>query len=239
MSFLGNLLAAVPSAIFFSWLFLLVFNNLIADKSLSLYLFDELHPIQSPSFIYAALAGMALFVAGLASGYYDNRIRYGEIPRRLAENNFLRKLMGSSRLDKFSTYIGMNLGNISGYIVLGILFGSISTVGYIFGIPLEFRHITFSAANVGMALYGLNFNISLQMLIPVVISLMVIGFLNFFVSFTLALIVAIKSRSITFRQSRNLFKILWYIIKKYPLDLFMVPAQQRPEELEVKKKNKV
>jgi len=65
-----------------------------------------------------------------------------------------------------------------------------------------------------------------------------IGFLNFFVSFVLALVVAIKSRAITFRQSRKLFNILSGIIRKYPLDLFIPPGRERPEEAEVRKNNK-
>ncbi|MDZ7743435.1 MAG: hypothetical protein U5Q03_17280 [Bacteroidota bacterium] len=237
ISFLGNLLAALPSAILFSWIFLFVFGEKLVGENMGLQIFRDLDPIHSGSLIFAALAGVALFIAGLASGYYDNRVRYGEIPRRIAHSNNLRKLLGQERLDKFSTYLGMNLGNISGYLVLGILFGSINSIGYIFGIPLEFRHITFSAANVGMALFGFDFVLGFNALLPIIISLMGIGFLNFFVSFVLALIVAIKSRAITFRQSRKLLNILLGIIRKYPLDLFIAPGSERPEEAEVRKNN--
>ncbi len=238
ISFIGNLLAALPSAILFSWIFLIVFGEKLVGDFLAKQIFADLNPVHSGSLIFAALAGFALFIAGLASGYYDNRVRYGEIPRRIARSRYLRIILGQERLDKLSTYLGMNLGNISGYLVLGLLFGSINSIGYIFGIPLEFRHITFSAANVGMALFGFDFAVSFNMLLPVIISLMGIGFLNFFVSFVLALVVAIKSRAITFRQSRKLFNILSGIIRKYPLDLFIAPGSERPEEAEVRKNNK-
>ncbi|MCF8350541.1 MAG: site-specific recombinase [Bacteroidales bacterium] len=236
ISFVGNLLAALPFAILFSWLFSLVFSEKLAGLYKSTQMLDDLHPLTSGSFIYAAIAGIALFLAGLASGYYDNRVRYGEIPRRIAENRRLKKLLGQERVDKLSTYLGMNLGNISGYIALGVMFGSLSTIGEIFGIPLEFRHITFSAANLGISLYDLNFDLAFRVIYPLIITLMGIGFINFIVSFTLALTVAIKSRGITFRQSGKLFGLLVNIFKKYPMDYFFAPPGERPEEKALKKK---
>lgn len=237
ISFVGNLLAALPVAILIAWVYMYAFGYYVTDMVKSHKILHELHPLESGSIIYAAIAGIALFLAGLASGYYDNKVRYGDVPERLRANKNLQKIFGKHYLKKISDYVALNFGNLAGYVVLGILFGSLSTVGYIFGIPLEFRHITFSSANFGIALTGLEFKIGFDSLLPVIISILLIGLINFIVSFSLAITVAIKARNVSFKLTGKLFGMLGRYFLKYPLDYFIAPNKERKEETEVKKKS--
>lgn len=66
-------------------------------------------PAMTAATIAAAIAGVCLFLAGLISGYYDNKCAYTRIPARLKQFRWLRKLLGEHRLDRFVAYIGLIL----------------------------------------------------------------------------------------------------------------------------------
>ena len=78
-------------------------------------------------------------------------------------------------------------------------------IGIIVGLDLDIRHITFAAGNLALGLFGLNFQLSLEVILMSVFGIGLIGFVNFIVSFTFSLSVALRSRAIPFNA-------LWSII---------------------------
>ncbi len=46
-------------------------------------LLHDLHPLRGLALLYAAIAGVYLFLSGLISGYYDNLSLYHRVPVRL------------------------------------------------------------------------------------------------------------------------------------------------------------
>jgi site-specific recombinase len=62
------------------------------------------------------------------------------------------------------------------------------------------------------------------MILQVLLSLSVIGFLNFLVSFGLALGLAIRSRNINFKQTGQLVILLIKHFLKRPTDYFFPPG---------------
>ena len=117
------------------------------------------------------------------------------------------------------------IGNIS----LGFMLGMSSIVSKILGIPFDIRHITISAGNVSVALYGLGIsNIPFTYLIILFLGVLDIGFLNFLVSFSLAFIVAVKSRGVQLRDYPEFLGILGRYFLKKPLD-FIRPRTQLSE----------
>jgi site-specific recombinase len=110
-------------------------------------------------------------------------------------------------------------GSLAGNISLGFFLGMAGIMGKIFGIPFDIRHITISAANTSIGLYGVGWqHIDYKYLITVVVGVLGIGFLNFLVSFSLAFIVAVRSRGIRLRDFPDFLKILWKYFKTHPLD---------------------
>ncbi len=67
-------------------------------------------------------------------------------------------------------------------------------------------------------------SVNLNFLITVFIGVLFIGFLNFLVSFSLAFIVAVRSRGIHLREYPEFLQILWKYFRTHPLDFF------RPQE---------
>src|ERR1700730_3910297 len=99
-------------------------------------------------------------------------------------------------------------------------------LGKIFGIPFDVRHITISAGNTAIGAYGLGLhNIDPWYLLTIILGVLGIGFLNFLVSFSLAFIVAVKSRGVRLKEYPEFLGILWRYFRKRPLD-FIRPRKR-------------
>ena len=72
-----------------------------------------------------------------------------------------------------------------------------------------------------MGLYGADFHVAVPMLFWAIIGIGVIGFINFIVSFSLSLGLALRSRNIPFSELGLLFRATWKYFKKHPLAFFI------------------
>ena len=101
------------------------------------------------------------------------------------------------RINKLAHIIRNNTGTLAGSISLGFFLGFAGPLGKILGLPIDIRHITISAGNVAIGLNDLKQTMPTSYLITVILGVLLIGAINFLVSFSLAFIVALKSRGIT------------------------------------------
>ncbi len=231
-AFAGNLLVAFPVALIIAILWSLIFSHPLAEGEHAQLLLDEINPIRSASYLYAAIAGVFLFLSGLISGYVDNHVRYGKVPQRIKAHPLLQLTFSTHRLDRIAEFVDKKLGLITGNLIFGIFMGTASFFGYIFGLPIDIRHITFSTANLAIGLWGLNFHIPLMEWFWVLFGIALIGFINFAVSFSLAFYVAVKSRGIKIRQYGRILYYLRVMLIKYPLDFIRPPQKIRvPEDI--------
>lgn len=154
IAIMGNVMLAFPISILLALLWKGGTGTpLVAPEKVHLLLHD-IDPLHSPALFYAAIAGVCLFLSGLISGYYDNRSVYNRIPERIRQHRRLQKILGKKRLHKVSSYVEKNLGALAGNFYFGIMLGSMGTLGFILGLPLDIRHITFSAAYFAFSLVG-------------------------------------------------------------------------------------
>ena len=61
------------------------------DPAKAAHLLHDLHPLRGLALLYAAIAGVYLFLSGLISGYYDNLSLYHQVPQRLRRVKWLRR----------------------------------------------------------------------------------------------------------------------------------------------------
>lgn len=221
----GNVLLALPLAFLLAMLwFWLVGAPLVAPQKAEL-LVQDIHPWRSLALFYAAIAGVWLFLAGLISGYYDNLALYNRIPERLRQLSWLGRLIGSHRLRRLADYVGNHLGGLAGNFFFGFLLGSTGFVGLIIGLPLDIRHITFAAANVGLSLEVLGWGLAWQEVSLALLGVLLIGALNLAVSFALALSLAMRSRQVSFQRSGELVGLLWQMLRQRPRVFFLPPPR--------------
>ncbi|WP_202419667.1 site-specific recombinase [Pseudoduganella guangdongensis] len=225
VAIVGNVAIAMPTAfaIAFGWQY--AFGSKLAGAEKSLHLLHDIDPLHSLALPHAAIAGVCLFLAGLISGYYDNKAAYNDIAARLRQLSWLRRLLGEQRLARVTTYIGQNLGALAGNFFFGIMLGTIGTIGYVFGLPIDIRHVTFSSANFAFALVGLDYQLTTQQWVLSLAGIALVALTNLAVSFSLALMVALRSRRVSFGQGSALLGLVWQRFRQSPRSFFVPPRE--------------
>lgn len=226
IAILGNISIAIPVAalIAFFWDFALhepLMNHAKAAKTL-----HDLNPFTSLAIPHAAIAGVCLFFSGLLAGYYDNMAVYRKIGPRIKADYRLKKILGQPRLDNFANYIERNLGALAGNFLFGIMLGSMGTLGYILGLPLDIRHIAFASANFIQGLMTINDTPDIGLILVSFFGVLLIGLTNLFVSFSLTIIVALRARRVRFEQWKPLAKLVLTHFLTRPSDFFWPPEKK-------------
>ncbi|MGZ8288718.1 MAG: site-specific recombinase [Telluria sp.] len=229
MAVLGNIATVLPTAwaIAFSYQWFMGEHLVTPDKAMQLL--HDIDPINSLALFYAAIAGVCLFVAGLISGYYDNKALYTRMAQRVSQLRWLGRLLGDQRRARFAVYVENNLGGLMGNFFFGILLGTLGTLGYLLGLPLDIRHVTFSAANFSTAMVALNYQVSWEVVALSVAGFLAIGTVNLVVSFGLALWVALRAREIHFDQGIQLLRSLGRRFLAAPIQFFIGPKDSVPD----------
>ncbi|MBI3729100.1 MAG: site-specific recombinase [Burkholderiales bacterium] len=240
IAIVGNIALAMPTAYGIAWAWIAVTGKHLVSPEKAQHLLHDIDPFGSLALPHAAIAGICLFLSGLISGYYDNKASYGNIPERLRQLVWLKRLLGEARLLRVTTYIGNNLGALAGNFFFGIMLGTIGQLGSFFGLPIDIRHITFASANFAFALVGLDNVMSWQVAAYSLFGIIAIGMVNLGVSFSLAMLVALRSRRVSFGQGGLLTVLLWTRFKENPRDYFFPAKEVKIEtENESKKENDV
>jgi site-specific recombinase len=225
-SFAGNLIVVFPGVALLAWGYDRLMGAKLVSGDAAMKMLMDQHPWHSLSLLYACNTGVFLFLSGIIAGYVQNKIVYGRVSRRLQTHPLLRLSMGKERLRRLADYVEKHAGTLIGNICLGFFLGMAGFIGEIFGIRFDIRHITISAGNVSLAVYGLGLrNVPARFLAEVLVGVLGIGFLNFLVSFSLAFIVAARSRGVRIREYPEFLGILGRYFIRNPLD-FVRPRKR-------------
>lgn len=222
IAIMGNITWAFPVALLIGWSWVVVTGSAPSSPEKAARLLHELNPIASLALFHAAIAGVCLFLAGIISGYYDNMALYSQVPERIAAHRWLSRLSVSRRV-ALTRYLRHNLGALAGNFYFGLMLGSMATLGFILGLPLDIRHIAFASANFAYALVALDFQVTPSILVWSLIGIAGIGLTNLGVSFFLALALALKSRGVVFPHRWHLLKTVIRRAAAAPKHLFWPP----------------
>ncbi len=218
----GNVGVAIPVAILVSLAVHAATGDTFITAEKAHHLLNDVDPLSGAP-LFAAVAGVCLFLSGLIAGYYDNLAAYDRIPQRLLQLRWPRRLLGVARMERIAAYVENNLGALAGNFFFGFLLGGVTALGVLFGLPLDIRHIAFSSAYVGYAVAGLGFDLPWTLLVLSLLGVALIGLMNLVVSFSLTLYVAIRARRFTFAQRRSLALLLARRLLKRPQDFLFPP----------------
>lgn len=224
---LGNVLLAAPVAALLLAMLQLAGMHLPAGKTD--ILIGELHPLASPALFHAAIAGLWLFVAGLVSGYVDNLAAYERLAGRVQRIRWLDRLLGPVRHERLSLWLEDNIGGISGNVFFGFALGLTGFVGLILGLPLDIRHVTFSAANLSLAITDASAVLALHTVAVAAVGVALIALVNVGTSFALAFWVAARSRDLPPGSAANLLRAVARRLREAPLSFLLPPRGQAPD----------
>ena len=224
IAILGNISIAMPIGIIITYLWQTVLHKPLLSANDAQALLQHINPLTSLAIPHAAIAGVCLFLSGLIAGYYDNLSVYHQVGARLRQHTQLRKVMSPERLFKVSNYIENNLGALASNFWFGVMLGSMGTLGYILGLPLDIRHIAFASVNFAQSVYTLGSQVDLTTIVVSFIGVLLIGLTNLLVSFSLALFVALKARRVSFGQWLSLGDLILGHFFTRPTDFFIPPS---------------
>jgi len=228
IAFVGNVLWSFPVALVIiygmDWFLEKNFAVAKADK-----LLKDLNPIESKAILHACIAGFFLFISGIISGNISNSSIFNQVPERISQSPFLNQVIGAKNSKKLSDFYTKHWAGIISNFWFGIFLGVIAPLGVFLGLDLDIRHITFSAGNFALALYGKGFDIDTYTFVISLVTIFLIGAFNFIVSFGLSMLLAFRSRKVNFGELTIIYKsILKYFIKN-PLRFF-IPLKSELDE---------
>jgi len=220
IAFVGNVLLAFPIALIIIYGLDVFFSqNLAAEKSEKLL--KDLDPFNSKAIFHASIAGFYLFISGIISGNIGNNSIFFQIPARIAKNQSIKRVFGAKFAKSLSKYYAKNWAGIVSNFWFGVFLGATAPVGLFFGLDLDIRHITFAAGNFALGLYGNDFTVDSYTFWIALLTVFIIGFFNFLVSFSLSMFLAFRSRKMNFDEVREIYKEIFRYFVKHPLRFFI------------------
>lgn len=219
IAFVGNVLLAFPIAIAIIYGLDVFFSqNLAVEKSDKLL--KDLDPFKSKAILHACIAGFYLFISGIISGNIGNNSVFFQIPDRIAKNQSIKRVFGDRFAQSLSKYYSKNWPGIVSNFWFGVFLGATAPIGLFFGLDLDIRHITFAAGNFALGLYGKDFSVDSYTFWISLLTVFLIGFFNFLVSFSLSMFLAFRSRKMNFGEVREIYRAIFQYFLRNPLKFF-------------------
>jgi len=228
IAFVGNVLLSFPIALIIIYgLDVFTSQNMAVDRADKLL--KDLDPFKSKAILHASIAGFYLFISGIISGNIGNNSVFYQIPERIAKNLSIRKFFGKRFAKGLSKYYAKNWPGIVSNFWFGVFLGATAPVGLFLGLDLDIRHITFAAGNFALGLYGKDFSVDSYTFWLSFVTVFLIGFFNFLVSFTLSMLLAFRSRKLNFGQVSEIYKEIFRYFLKNPLRFF-IPLRSKLDQ---------
>lgn len=218
---IGNVLIAISVASGIAYYYFNHFGLPLLSQGDITYQLEAIDPTKATLW-YAAIAGVWLFLAGIISGYFDNRSNYLNTRMRLRQHPCLKAIMSENCRNRFADYIHDNYGSIMGNLSFGMLLGMTGIIGYWLSLPLDIRHVAFSSANLGYSV--VSGTLGWAALWKGVGFVLLIGLVNLIVSFSLTLWLALRSLNTQIDSWWDIFVCILKILRKKPLSL-VLPLQ--------------
>ncbi|MCU7614024.1 site-specific recombinase [Chryseobacterium sp. GMJ5] len=228
IAFVGNVLLSFPIALIIMYgLDVFFTQNLAVEKSDKLL--KDLDPFQSKAILHACIAGFYLFISGIISGTIGNNSVFFQIPDRIAKNMGIKRVFGAKFAKSLSKYYAKNWAGIISNFWFGVFLGATAPIGLFFGLDLDIRHITFAAGNFAIGLYGKDFSVGSYTFWISFLTVFMIGFFNFIVSFGLSMFLAFRSRKLNFGEVSEIYREIFSYFMRHPLKFFL-PIRSRFDE---------
>jgi site-specific recombinase len=226
---IGNLLGAIPVSMAIDRLWHLITGHPFLTQAEAEHGVHMVIPHQSPTIAFAIVTGVLLWAASLATGWTANYIAVNKTERAISNSLRLRKRLGLKGATHLAEWVRHHAPGSVGYIVLGFLLGTGPILVTLFGIPLEVRHVTLSAASLGYALDGMRLygGLTRQEIIYSLLGIVSIGVLNISTSFVLSFLLAVRARDVGEEKARTFLREVGRELISNPSS-FVLPSRSKP-----------
>jgi site-specific recombinase len=226
---LGNLLGAIPAAMAVDRIWHAVSGHPFLTQAEAEHGVHMLIPHHSGTIAFAIVTGILLWLSSLATGWTANYIAVTGMENAISNSLRIRHRLGLKGASRLAEWVKHHAPGSIGYIVLGFLLGAVPILVALFGIPLEVRHVTLSAASLGYAWDGLWLYGGLQRseMICSLLGLLLVGVLNLSTSFVLSFLLAVRARDVGDEKARHFLREVGREVIARP-GSFLLPSRSQP-----------
>jgi site-specific recombinase len=226
---MGNVSAVIVTALIFDLIWIAAANKPFLDEKSAKSVIASFDPFSSGTLFFAALTGVLLWISSLFAGWFENWVVYRRLPEAIEHHRWGRTL-GKQRMQRWARFLEHQAAGFGGSVALGTMLGMIPVFGKFTGLPLDVRHITLSTGSLTLALNSITIEgAGWGPFIKASLGIMIIGLMNFGVSFTLALIVALRARDVPRGERRTLPGAVLRRFFRNPFEFFY-PPKEKPGE---------
>jgi len=219
----GNVGVVIPAALAFELGYRHFTGHGFLDEETAAYVMASLNPLYSGTVFYAALTGVLLWVSSVGAGWIENWAVYRRLPEAIAEHR-IGRIVGRRVTNWASQALLRNISGFGGNTTLGVLLAMTPVMGKFFGLPLDVRHVTLSTGALTLAVCSLGPEVlRSSAFVEAAVGILVIGVLNFGVSFVLALAVALRARGADRSDRRRLWLSVFATFIRSPLQFIFPP----------------
>lgn len=194
---IGNVVMVVPVCVAIDGVAWLATGSHLIDAGSAAQIVARHHPWHSGTFWFALATGVWLWAASLIAGAVENWFIVREFPGALTESRLLRRWLGPERAARMGAAVREQLSGLGGNVGLGMLLGFMPMLFSLFGVPLDVRHVTFVTGQLAFAALQLGpYAFAHPAMLVAVLAVPLVGLANFAASFSLALLVASRSRNL-------------------------------------------
>ncbi|GEM_PF-2456078 len=204
---LANLLLAIPTALVLDWTYFWVTGQHIVSEMYAAEIIQKHDPLTSGTFFYAAFTGVLLWLSSIVAGGVENWVVFRNIPQILRESSFLNNYLGKEKARSWSHKFAPMVGAASGNIAIAFMMAFPIIIGKITGLPIDIRHVTLATGTITLAFNAIPWDVSLLPVMGLMMmSIIMMGCLNFGVSFFCAIKMAATARDIETKYLRIIFR---------------------------------
>ena len=195
----------IPFAFVIGLVFEAIVGHHVIDKDYAEKIIRVHHPFFSVTIFSAVMTGVWLWAASLVAGGAENYFVLRELPGAIATNRLLRRVFGATRASRLSRFLTEQASGFGGNVGFGVLLGFMPMLFVLVGLPLEVRHVTFVTGQLAYAALQLGPSVLARSdFLWALLSIPMVGLINFSVSFTFAIVVALRARGLGVRSQVSL-----------------------------------
>lgn len=223
----GNVGTVIPVAVIIDVIAQLSVGRHVLDAETAHKVVTVHHPFTSGTLVFAAVTGVCLWLASIIAGAVENWFVVNELAGALASNRWLRRLVGREKARTFSQRVMTQIAAFGGNAGFGLLLGFMPFGFRLVGLPMDVRHVTFV---MGQLTYAGLFHGAELVRVPgfgwALLAVPMVASINFAVSFTLALVVALRSRGLGVGAQVSLGRAVLRRLLRDPKPFFLAPKDE-------------
>lgn len=230
IAIVGNVGLVIPGAFLFDLAFKAATGRHVLGAMYAAHTLETFHPWRSGTLLYAAETGVLLWLSSFGAGWLQNWVVFRRLPEAIANHHVFQALLGETRARELGEFVRHDAGGWGGNVSIGFLLGFFPTLGKIFGLPLDIRHVTLTAGQMTFAFCALDpVAITSELLAEMALGLFFIGLMNFGVSTACALFVAVRAKRIRSKKFARIMREVRRDFWRRPWPFFIPPRSSAAE----------